>query len=85
MPSDGSFAAKGYKVQCRVTSLSPMKTSKDKSYFDDVHIDTRVIHHVVHRRLYDRVCIVIAHGNVNNSAAAARAVELGTARAHRVQ
>ena len=33
------------------------KTSKDKSYFDGVHIDARVIHCAVHP-----VRIVIAHG-----------------------
>ena len=52
----------------------PDETSKDKSYFDSVHIDARVIHRAVHRRLYEST--LSSHmANVNNSAAAARAVE----------
>ena len=62
------------KVQCRVTGLFPMKTSKDKSYFDSVHINARVIHRAIHPRLCESV--LSSHvANVNNSAAATHAIE----------
>ena len=75
MPSDILEASRPKaKVQCRVTGLSPMKTSKDKSYLDGVHIDARIIHRAVHPRLYEFA--LSSHvANVNNSAVAACAVE----------
>ena len=65
------------KVQCRVTGLSPMKTSKDKSYFDGVHIDARVIHRAIHPRLYAYIIMIesaLSSRAVDNSKSAPRSI-----------